>query len=126
MPACSVCGMSAGYLSIHDECERKVADGNSPGDIRAEIRRRAGQVANESLYASTRRLTTLAAILFPVIIIIVAAASLDIFNTKDDELTIIALIAGVVAGVLIAWLFFTWMQMQAHLARRIAQFLDER
>ena len=124
MARCNVCGLSAGLQQIHPACEalvQKVGIDAARGKMHVDLNNNLAK----SLYASTRSLPVLAALLFPFFIIFGAVCVVEFFGAKDDSTAIIGcIIAGALLGLLFSSLIYTWFNMQSLLARRIAIYLD--
>lgn len=126
MAKCSICGSPSGLVSTHPTCEVRVQMGETPEQIQEAKRADGLRSVDHELAESARRLPNLGGFIFPVFVILGGAGLPVLLGVKDDEFYLFCIGFGALAGGLVAWVLWTWMNLHASLALRIARHLDER
>jgi hypothetical protein len=124
MAFCTICGDPCGLVKSHPECDTRISLGVPPEKVRADVKLAQGATLNAKLYSSTSSVSVLAMIVFPILIIAGAVEGYPLFGTSDPSSSSFFAGVGALVGGLIAALVYSWLRMQALLARRIAEYLD--
>jgi len=109
--------------SIHPECASKITY-MSPEDVRAEARLLAGRSVHMALYSSIDTLPRIAGCCIPLFILSGALLGFNFIGERDMGPALFFMIVGAGCGALVGSLIYTWLRMQALLARRIAEYLE--